>query len=272
VKARKKYTAFILATALGSWLISCEPVHAQVWGYSPYSGSATWLSLARGLSYPLNRISGVRTPFYLANNLIYGASYGIFGNRQRNMNYGVYNDPEPLNDPRQRSRPYNTSQGSVGDQIVHARWSKQQQDFDQQQGEDDNVPVPQNSGQNWIANPVVTPQAVPEKKSEFMPPVAPQIASSVASPGSIGFPSHASEPLAQGFVQVLNEQYGGNIGNALRDKDLRKYAHSVGLIDSDKYAADKIASQKIDLIRAILADSTESASTKINAVRMLLKH
>jgi hypothetical protein len=271
VNARRRHSAAIFAGTLGAWLFSCIPVHAQVWGYSPYSGSSTWLSLARGLSYPLNRMSGVRTPFYLGSNLIYGASYGLFGNRQRNMNYGVYSDPEPVNDPRQRTRPY-SSQGSVGDQIVHARWSKQQQEFDQQQGDDDNIPVPPNAGQNWIANPMVTPLAVPESKSEVMPPVAPHVAAAPSTQGRVGFPSHTSEPLAQGFVQVLNERYGGNIADALKDKDLRKYAHSVGLIDADKFAADKVTPDKIDLIRAILADSTESASTKINAVRVLLKH
>lgn len=263
----------MLATAIGSWLLSCVPVQAQVWGYSPYSGSATWLSLARTLSYPLNRISGAYTPWYLANNLLYSASYaanqGFFG-RGRNLNYGVYTDQEPYGDPRQGTRQYLSSNGSVADQMVHARWSKSQQQY--ADDDIDDVPVPPTSTQQtWLNNPMVTPQTVPTANSESMPPVAPPIAWSPRS-SSPDSPPKVSEPLGQGFIQVVNERFGGDIALALRDKDLRKYARSVGLIDSDKVAADKMPQEKLDLIRAILADRSESASTKINAVRVLLKH
>lgn len=250
----------MLATAIGSWLISCAPVQAQVWGYSPYSGSSTWLSLARTLSYPLNRISGAYTPWYLANNLLYSASYaanqGFFG-RGRNLNYGVYNQ-----------EPY-----GVTDQMVHARWSKSQQQQQYADDDIDDVPVPPTSTQQtWLNNPIVTPQAVPTSNSESMPPVAPPIAWSPRSSSSPDLPPKVSEPLGQGFIQVVNERFSGDIALALRDKDLRKYARSIGLIDSDKVAADKMPPEKLDLIRAILADRSESASTKINAVRVLLKH
>jgi hypothetical protein len=96
-----------------------------------------------------------------------------------------------------------------------------------------------------------------------MPPVAPSVPARQA---------HTSEPLAMGFIQVVNERFNGDVAAALHDKDMRKYARSVGLVDSDKAPADNMSREKSDLIRAILADQNESASVKINAVRVLLKH
>lgn len=270
-------------------LSSSAPAAAQVWGYSPYSGASNWLSLARGLSYPLNRLSGVRTPFYMANNLIYAGSYAAsqrFLGNPRQSNYGTYTDQEPYYDPRQRTRPNFAGGYGTNDQTVHATWKNGQQSQgaqQQQQNEDDeNVPVPQQNNQNdWLTQPVqsgdssasaplgVAASAAPRvvaargSVSDEMPPFAPSM-----PPRQI----RVSEPLANGFVHVVNQRFNGDVVAALRDKDLRKYAHAVGLVDSDKAPADNMSREKSDLIRAILADENESASVKINAVRVLLKH
>jgi hypothetical protein len=268
-------------------LTNALPAAAQVWGYSPWTGAANWLSVARGLSYPLNRLSGsAYAPFYLGNQLIYAGSYAasqrLLGN-PRQQNYGTYSDQEPYYDPRQRTRPNFSGGYGTTDQVVHANWKNQQQ----QQDEEDDVPVPPSSAQNnpndWLTQPIQpgpgsapplgvanngAPHAVAPAVSDKMPPVAPSLPPHTSQPHA--HPS--SEPLALGFVQVVNERFNGDITSALRDKDLRKYARSVGLMDSDKAPADNMSREKSDLIRAIFADQNESPSTKINAVRVLLKH
>jgi hypothetical protein len=280
VAMNNTFKRIICSAALLTAVFNCVPAHAQYpysYGYSPFSGTAHWLNMARTLTYPLNRYSGNTMPFYMANSLIYSASYLANQramNRQRDMYYGDYTDPEPLNEPRKRKRAWFNSP-NVNDQIVHAQWLGQQQ----QQLDDEDIPVPQNQPiqPHWNNDPVppgepaatVPPQAVPAHspppvtESATMPPVAPQ----AAAP-----PKRISEPLGNGFISVVLERYGGDISATLRDKDTAKYAQSVGLIDSGKYAADKIPREKVQLMRAIFADSSEPASVRINAVRVLLKH
>jgi hypothetical protein len=285
VKLFRRASAFAAGVALVAMLCNTLPASAQVWGYSPYSGSSNWLSLARGLSYPLNRMSGSSTPFYLGSNLIYAGTYAaarVFRGNARQGNMGNYSDQEPYYDPRQRTRPNYSGGYGTSDQIVHATWKQQQQQLGLQPQEDDDVPVPQQANQSdWLTQPI-QPAADPDPSSLGVANNgAPHV---VASPGAVSdkmpptaptLPPRqvqASEPLAMGFVQVINERFNGDVAAALHDKDLRKYARSVGLIDSEKAPSDNMSREKSDLIRAILADQNESASVKINAVRVLLKH
>lgn len=274
--AYTKSSALLLSITT-SWFAMAPPVEAQVWGYSPYTGNASWLGLARTLSYPLNRLSSRGMPLYLANNLIYSASYATnkrLTGRQRDYYYGTYADQDPQSDPRQRTRPLIGSP-SVGDQMVHAKRyatnGSENEPFE-------DVPVATNAQQpqDWLVEPapivaaaaqndsapfVPAPNTVARAHSDVMPPVAPQHAK----------PS-AGEPLVEGFIHVLNNRFAGDIGDALADKDTCKYARAVGLIDTDKPSLRSLSREKKDLIRAILADDKESASVRINAVRVLLKH
>lgn len=250
-----KSVAIGLVVAIASFC-GASPAQAQNWTYSPYTGSATWLSVARTLSYPLNRLSSVGVPLYWANGLIRGGAYAV---------------DQRLRNPRQQGMNAYAQQPSVADQMVHARWKDQQlqqQAQYQDQGEQfDAVPVMTPPAQEWSGPaPVVAtaPAAVPVSSSDVMPPVAP------AAPKNV--PSGAGRPLAAGLVHVINDRFGGDIAAALSDKDTCKYARAVGLIDSNKFDADKISLAKKDLIRAILADNNEPADIKINAVRVLLKH
>lgn len=263
-----------LVLVAAAWLCSITQAQAQVWGYSPYSGSASWLGLARTLSYPLNRISSAGMPFYLANNLIYAGTYAANNrilNRQRNLNYGNYTDEEPYYNPRQRTRPSMNGGYGVTDQVVHAHPYRQSQQGDPDFGDDTPPPTFHDPSQDFnidpnplvaSANPgqVVPPPVMAPTKSEFMPPIAPSRSSSAAS-----------QPLAEGFVQVVNNQFGGDIVQALADKDTLKYAKAVGLID-EKPNLGSISGEKRDLIRAIMSDTKEPVAVRINAVRVLLKH
>lgn len=257
-----------------AWSCTITEAHAQVWGYSPYTGSATWLGLARTLSYPLNRFSSAGMPLYLANNLIYAGTYAANNrilNRQRDFNYGVYTDEEPYYNPRRRTRATMNGGYGVNDQIVHAQPYRQPQsdaEFDDtppptinDPSQDFNIdprPIVANNGN--AAAPNMIPHAVAPTRSDIMPPLAPSRAA-----------SGASQPLAEGFVQVLNDRFGGDIVQALADKDTCKYAKAIGLIDG-KPNLSSISGEKRDLIRAIMSDGKEPLDVRINAVRVLLKH
>lgn len=279
---RKPISVLFACLTFGAAL--APAAEAQNWTYSPFSGQSTWLSFARTLAYPLNRLSGSGTPFYLANNLIYAGTYAVdqrARNRQRDYFYSQYYDQEPYGNPRQRTRARPNNGNSVSDQIVQAKRMGQQQDED----ELDDVPVQQNFNQDWQGPaPVIggsgpamaatqgtaapylasAPAVVRPSAAESMPPVAPAVARSA--------PRAGSGPLALGFIHVVNDRFHGDIAAALADKDTAKYAGAIGLIDGNKFDVRKISGQKSDLIRAILADESESAAVRINAVRVLLKH
>lgn len=251
-----------LIVAVLSLLLLAPPAQAQ-WSYSPFSGRATWLSIARTLQYPLNRLSGVSAPFYLANNIVWSGSY-LAGQRV----YGRQNS------------------AAVQDQISHLKQygygSNQRSGVAYTNQADpalEQVPIPQPAGEWSGPDPTGNPQmpvplaapALPPSIQNAPPTVAPsQDAMPPIAPSVTRRPTGAGSPLALGFIHVVNDRFGGDIGSALSDKDTAKYAQAVGLVDQHKIPT--ISADKKDLIRAILADEKESADVRITAVRVLLKH
>lgn len=212
------------------------PARAQNWGYNPYTGGATWLGAANLFMYPFNRYSSASAPLYMASPLIWNATYYAsqkLTNSNRRFNYGTYNNDELYGEPRDRTRPYVQDGNAVHDQVVHARRPDAQNNY---------TPAPQDPAQNPL----------PAQDQASVPP--------------------HSAPLAQGFIDVVNNKFSGDIGKALFDPPTRSYARAVGLIgDDDLFNAD-LSPQKIQTIRGILADNSEDPSVRINTVRMLLKH
>ncbi len=289
----------LLLSVTAAWICAVPASQAQYWGYSPYTGSSNWLSVARSLTYPLNLFSSrAGAPLYLASNLIYPASHAAFQRmqgQQRQLQYGQSADAQLLNYRGQRIGQQ-TMGSAVGDQMAHAkRYGTQQQTFSEQDEDFGDVPVPRTDGQDWsgpapvLASTPPLVSSMPPKVVKEMPPTAPERSKAVAEPASdrsmlasVGTASASSsakdrdiapsEPLAEGFVHVFNDRFGGDIKKALSDKDTCKYAKAVGLVDSSKFDVAKISPEKADLIRAIFADRSESASVRLHAVRVLLKH
>jgi hypothetical protein len=232
---RKSILTFSILWAVGL------PAAAQGWSYNPYTGGSTWLGLSRLFSSPLNAYSTPSTPLYLLDPAVrYGTYYAgqSLTNGNRSFNYGGYADQEPFADPRQRTRPVVTDGNGVRDQVVHAK--PFHQDF---------------SGQSKGLGSNGSPYS-PNNAATGGP-------SNVAAGGS---------PLAAGFIDVVNTKFQGDISKALFDPDTRAYARSVGLIDSNEIFDADLNPQKLQTIRGILNDSSEDATVRINAVRMLLKH
>ena len=134
--------------------------------------------------------------------------------------------------------------------------------------------------------PVATPgQNAPLSMYPQIGPKPVQVAvAPVATPGSIAMASTsmapiatpmaaASTPLATGFVDAVNNNFGGNISQALFDPEMRSWAKSIGLIKaSDDLVDTNFGGERVALIKSILADSSETPAAKLETVRLLLKH
>lgn len=246
----KQFAVLTSALAIGLIAGSFLPCSAQL-GYNPYTGSANWLWIARGLGYPLNRLSSARAPLYLANQLIYGGSYHLFNRKNRQPTVGQYYDQDPYINQRQR-RAGNS--GPFNDQIV----------YQGQDGQDPNGQSPYVVPHQQSSQPFVDPTVAGSP-----PALTPVFAPPAAGPRQTG-PVHA--PLAQGFVDLVNSKYDGDIQRALFDPQTRSFAKAIGLVDGDALFKAELSPERLDLIRKVLNDNSEDAVSKVHTVRLLLKN
>lgn len=275
------------------------------WGYSPYSGSANWQWIARSFGYPLRSMSSQYAPFYLLNPLIYNASYMASNrgqSRKQQQQFEQYQaqqfqqqqqqstqfqqgqqyiDPEPFNYPRQRSRPFMNSPYPV-DQISSAPWLT-------------GGPTPSAQPAEWSGPDPINddpfnngaPQVVPGRPPSLaatsgtqaaapggsaLPPVAPDLAggggSVEAAPGAAG----AGSPFAGAFIELVRGKFKGNIARALKDKQTRQLARTLGVVPEGNFDADDVPLERLALIEKVLNDDRESPATRLSTVRMLLKN
>ena len=79
-------------------------------------------------------------------------------------------------------------------------------------------------------------------------------------------------PLAQGFIDLVNSKYGGDIQRALFEPQTRSFAKAIGLVDDDALFKAELSPDRLDLIRKVLNDKSEDAVSKVHTVRLLLKN
>ena len=79
-----------------------------------------------------------------------------------------------------------------------------------------------------------------------------------------------SNLFAQAFVEHVNNNYSGDISKALSDKQTKQYAQALGILDKEKDV--DLPADRIELIKRVMQDPAEDSLTKINTVRMLIKH
>jgi hypothetical protein len=246
----KPFAVITSALAIGLIAGSFLPCSAQL-GYNPYTGSANWLWIARGLGYPLNRLSSARAPLYLANQLLYSGSYHLFNRKNRQPTVGQYYDQQdPSYNLNQRNRAVNG--GTPPDQIAYQTRDGQ---YFNPNGQAPYV-VPQQQSQPFVdplddVQPALTPV--------YAPPAATQSG-----------PVHA--PLAQGFIDLVNSKYDGDIQQALFDPQTRSFAKAIGLVDGDALFKAELSPDRLELIRRVLNDKSEDAVSKVHTVRLLLKN
>jgi hypothetical protein len=178
---------------LGAMLLSAaQPAQAQYFGYSPFSGLSNVSWLARSLGYPLIRNSGYNAPYYLANSLVWNASYaasrGLGFSNNRQYNSGQYMDPsgQLLGQGRSRTKATATNNQAVMDQSVQANWIAPARPWPQEQQSQDPswVPLSQNNNANAV------PEVIPD--DPFAPAAnAPQRTNpAVASAPTSSFPQN----------------------------------------------------------------------------------
>ncbi len=108
----------------------------------------------------------------------------------------------------------------------------------------------------------VAPATVPSPG--FIPAAAPIGAANLA-----GSPLNAS--LAKLFIDRINDRFKGNIKTALSDPDTKALAQALGLIESNSTTGANISNSRIALSKQIMADTTLSSASKLDAVRALIK-
>lgn len=117
------------------------------------------------------------------------------------------------------------------------------------------------------ANATQLPSAAPDFKKSSSSGPAPDLSKSPSSESS----APVKNPFADAFITHVNDKYSGDIGKALSDKQTRNYAEALGLLDKSMKNFD-FPADRIELIKKVLQDPDEDSLTKVNTVRMLIKH
>jgi len=245
-----KLTGFFACLAL---LGSISPVSAYNYGNNNLTYGLPFLQSSGGFlpfigSGMLPGVSSGYLPFGLRNSLYRPYNYkpnnqtpsqqqqtsfagnGASGVSNKPMIQQQYADPEPLGDPRQRTRAYRLEKG-VHDQIAYAH---------KRGASTDSAPAP----------------APEHGRAPSSPPAAPAI-------GSI--PSDSAN-----FIDTVNKKFNGDISKALFDPATRSSAKSMGLIDDDGIFDADFTPARVNTIRGILNDPNLDAPSKLGAVKFLL--
>lgn len=93
-----------------------------------------------------------------------------------------------------------------------------------------------------------------------------------SAPVVTGATAAKPSPFVQAFVDHVNNNFGGDLNKALSDKETKGYARAIGLFNSENDPAPTIPAERSEMIKHIMSDPSEDATTKLNAIRLLLKH
>jgi hypothetical protein len=266
-----------------------QPAQAQYFNNMPYYlGTSVLWPLSRVLFGSSNTYNYMN-PYYLGNTLVNRTVTGTGilrapGYGPMPMGLAEYTDEEPLNSPRQRNRPFRYGQYGV-DQTAYASGFR---------NPDPDAVVPQAVGQPGAPGmPAIIPgqaQGVPAPlpvqqvgQTAGMPPLAPQrhkhkqsraeklqqqqqLAPLSAVPAAV-----SPAPLAQGFVDLVNSKYDGDISKALFNADSRAWAHTVGLVDNNDIFGADLSQERVNVISRIFKDPGLDACSKLEATKILLR-
>lgn len=301
-KQFKKYfcTGFVCAGLLSA--LAPIAAFAQLpWGYSPLTGSNSWLWLSRSLYSPSNllfRNGGYGAGGYLVNTLAYQAVHGV--------GQGINSLGKKKAAKQFYNNPANGINAPVVDQIAPAPWYKPQGNKGQAQATDpvstqpspqaqailnrdpfaepeagNFMPIPATINDDApstmpISNPLTAaPPPIVNPLSSLplntsLPATAPDFRNSLTQQANSRTQNPSSgNPFAQSFVDHINDKFSGDISKAFADKQTRAYAKALGL-ESKKI--EELPQDRLELIQKILKDPQEDPLTKVNTIRMLIKH
>ncbi|MBX9722703.1 MAG: hypothetical protein K2X81_14990 [Candidatus Obscuribacterales bacterium] len=306
---RQHFSKQLLALAISLFLpvIAAPGCSAQYspfgYGYSPLTGSSNWLWLSRSLFNPTSMLGrgayGYNAPYYLANSLAWNAAYatsqGISGaNRKAAANKFYANQNNnginaPVVDQINVAPWYYPPRGSAGNPALSSAAALNNKDpFADPSFMPVPTQIPDGSPSPTADSSPLTPAAstnaneapgpAPDfrgSKSNSLPDTAPPSGKSSKSDkhkSKSKSKGVSSNPFAQAFVDHVNDNFSGDISKALSDKETRGYAQAIGLLDNSKSRDFDLPTDRIDLIRRILQDPDEDSLTKVNTIRVLIKH
>jgi hypothetical protein len=121
--------------------------------------------------------------------------------------------------------------------------------------------------------------AVPAVGPDGMPPTPPPLVSknpvtlapNARDASPLANPGATRAPLADGFVNHVNTQFGGNIEAALFDPNTRKYAKVLGLVTDDNLFGMDFTGTRVELIKQIFNDNSIDSVSKLGAIKILLQ-
>lgn len=257
-----------LSIAIAASVVS-PPAEAYYLGYSPYGYGSFWL-------WPLSSaLYSVTSPFYsFARAMTYPRLWTGTSGYYHPINYGyrqpiippnymgtqIYEDPEPLSNPRERVRSYRPSVYPT-DQVAHANWNRDSA-RNSTQAQDQAL-----LNGALRTDPAHAPPVVKSPEPVYPSPLP--LTQAPPAPQSAGLLTHA--PLANGFVDRVNHQFQGDIKEALFDPETRSWARGIGLVSSDDVFDADLNPDRIALIKHLLQDNSVDGAHKIEAIRALLK-
>lgn len=318
VSSRKRQpvasSAVALCIALAGTLTFAQSADAYYYPFRYFFGntynlaySLPYLGLAmigRGAPYNANPLYSAPSYFRRPLNMMYngaissGGSYG--GGYPQGYSLEPYQDEEPMQQPRQRKRPYKPGQLGV-DEVTHAQWAPpgQQMPPTSQAG----TPVPPQGAPGYGAQPNTVPPGAGNftnpnlahlqggapntaghatfapASADGTPPLPPTVAGknapvllapNINSANPLERGSAVAAPLAQAFVHQVNSKFDGNMNNALFDPETRSWAKALGLINHEKLFGADLSDTRVQLMRQVLQDQSLDAISKLGAVKILL--
>jgi len=241
-------------------------------------------NMGYGLLWPLTNTFGygITNPYYVLTRAMQQTAYSPYGyvpygNRfpnsynnlnnlsgmqnynQANQANGAYNaNPAAYNQQYMNNLPpgvnggVSANQGPVQDQIA----------YQGQQNNPSNIQTLQNgSFQSPGRFPGQSQGQSPGQSLGSMPNAAPDRFANGNMQGNT--------PFATGFFDLINRQYKGDIGRAFKDKDVVSWAQALGLPVSQNHA--NFGKVRKDAISSVLHDQSMDASSKLEALRILMR-
>ena len=84
-------------------------------------------------------------------------------------------------------------------------------------------------------------------------------------------PQHLSSPLAAHFIETVNGRFDGDIAKALKHSETRNLAEAMGLVDRKGFSVSSLNQARIEAISHIFKDPSLDATSKLDAMRILLR-
>jgi hypothetical protein len=283
VKVKSLPLALMLVLGLTQ---SVKPATAyNYYNYSPYQ----FLYLGQGLLYPLTR--GLFGPFYggyNANPLYMGSFFmkrnASYAQQWPNVypynptaytQYGYRNAGMPPN-----SGNSNNSGNSSGNANNSQPSPSSQQYSDgpftlpgMQPGPAGQAPPPQSYNYQQSAPPASAQSNYPGYQAPVGGNTAPPPPQGFGMPlgGSDGSRASAASPLAESFINHVNNRFNGDMSKALSDTETRNWAKSMGVVEDGITDGSHLNGERLDVLGKILKDDSLDSVSKLDTMKILLK-